>query len=397
MKTNRFLMGAVMLLCVTLTACDKDDPDYNKVTPPVVNIAPNTLSGIITTRQGQAINGATVSIGSQSTTTDNEGMYEISNVEAGTYTVKASATGMVTAEASITVAQSSHTMNLVWSASLNKEIVENVNVTVDEGGSGSVESEAIEKNDKARVEIKVEVPKNTVPENTTVSISPVYTEESSLIIRALRAAEDKMLIGANVSCNNPEHTLSQPFDISFKVDETITESVEAKQYINGQWVTVEHLIDNGNVVISTTTFGTFGLFFPVDITYTNSSESLTFTPSSWDNLFGSNTINATEASYTYKVGSEYNAQGANSLEALLIERLSSIIGPTYTSISGVYPLNVELPIGTALSIKGSQETNNVTVSSRNRSVSGTKYGTVTVQVSSYNREHSGGTGGSTTN
>ena len=397
MKTNIFFIGVALTLSFVLTACNKDDPDYSSVTPPTVEVQPNTLSGVITNIQGQAISDAIITLGDKSVTTNTEGVYQITNVVAGTYTIKASAKGMIASESSITVEKSNHTQNLVWSVSLNKETLENINVTADEGGTGSVKSEALAGNDKAEILIAVDFADKTVPENTTVSLSPIYAETSSLITRSSRESDSKMLIGANVACSNSDITLTKPFDISFEVDETITESVEAKRYINGTWEPVEHRVENGNVIISTTEFGTFGLFFPLKISYSTSSESLSFEPSSWDNLNGSNDIQAKESVYSYKVGGEYQVKGANSLEALLIERVASIVGPTYKTISATYPLNVTLPIGTALAIRGKQKTTKVTVASRNHSASGIQYGTITVEVFTYNREHNGGAGGSTTN
>ena len=132
------------------------------------------------------------------------------------------------------------------------------------------------------------------------------------------------------------------------------------------------------------------MFFSVDITETHSSVALTFTPSLWNNLYGEYDITAGVATFTYKSGSEYNTVGATTLEALLIERLASIVGPTVKEMQGSYPLNVVLPIGTAIGISGSQATTRVSVASRNHFASALRYGTVTVTTHSYNRQHNGG-------
>lgn len=386
------LIGTFMFLGLAFTACHDDDPNYDNVQPPTVEVAPNTLSGVVATIQGQPVNGATVTVGGKTATTNSDGVYQMADIAAGTYTIKASADGMIPREASFVVEDSKTTQNLTWSVSLAKEIVEDVNVTVDEGGSGTVESEAIEGNDKGKIAITVDVPSNTVPENTTIIISPIYTEESAVIAKSIassRATAEKMLVGANVSCNNPNLILANPIDVSFAVDETVTESVETRQYVNGQWIAVDHRTDNNGVIVSTKNFGPIGLFFSVNITETSGSEKLTFSPDGWDNLFGASDLTATVAKYTYKVGSEYNAKGANTLEALLIEHFASLVGPTYKSIQGEYPVNTNVPVGTAIAISGKQAKNTVTVSSRNRSVSGTKFGTVSVTVTSYNRQHNG--------
>ena len=109
MKTNIFFIGVALTLSFVLTACNKDDPDYSSVTPPTVEVQPNTLSGVITNIQGQAISDAIITLGDKSVTTNTEGVYQITNVVAGTYTIKASAKGMIASESSITVEKSNHT------------------------------------------------------------------------------------------------------------------------------------------------------------------------------------------------------------------------------------------------------------------------------------------------
>lgn len=388
---RKFLfMGAIALLGLSVASCHSDDPNYDDVQPPVVETAPNTLSGIVTTMQGQPISGATVIAGNKTATTDANGVYEISDITAGTYAMKATATGMLPQEAELVVADLKTTQHLSWSVALAKDVVEEVNVTVEDGGNGSVESEAIEGNDKGEIKITVDVPANTVPEDTKISIAPIYTEESALISRAeSRATSEKMLIGADVTCSDPNLTLTNPINVSFAVDETVTASVETRQYVNGQWVTVDYTTDNNGVVVSTKNFGPIGLFFSVSISETNGSDPITLNPEEWNNLYGDRDIMATVATFSYKIGSEYNTRGANSLEALLIERLASIVGPTYKEVQGEYPVNTNVPIGTAIRLTGNQAKTTVTVTSRNRSVSGTKYGTVSVTAGSYNRQHNG--------
>lgn len=384
------LIGASLLLGLAFMTCHSDDPNYGDVQPPTVEVAPNTLSGVVTTIKGQPINGATVTVGNKMATTNSDGVYQISGIVAGTYTVKASAGGMISKEASLVIGDSKNTQNFTWSTALPKVIVENVNVTVEDGGNGVAESEAIEGNDKGKVKISVDVAANTVPENTTISISPIYTEESVMVTRVgSRALSDRMLIGADVKCNNPNLALLNTIDVAFAVDATVAEGVETRQYVNGQWTPVDHHANNNGVIVSTKNFGPIGLFFSVDITETIGSETLTFTPNGWNNLYGANEVVATVANYTYKAGSEYNASGAYTLEALLIERLASIVGPAYKNIQGEYPVNVNVPVGTAITFSGKQTTKNVTVSSGDQSASGTQFGTVSVIVASHNRRHNG--------
>lgn len=97
------------------------------------------------------------------------------------------------------------------------------------------------------------------------------------------------------------------------------------------------------------------------------------------------------ANYTYKAGTEITTKATSVLTALLIEKLAQRFGASVSTVSGSYPLNVTLPIGTILTISGTQSKQNVTVSAKGKSVSGTHYGTVSVVVTTSNRKHNGGT------
>ena len=73
------------------------------------------------------------------------------------------------------------------------------------------------------------------------------------------------------------------------------------------------------------------------------------------------------------------------------EILARIAGAGVTTATGTYPINVTLPVGTALHVAGTQQVTTLTVSALNRSVSGRQYGDVAVVTTSYNRNHNGGT------
>ena len=90
--------GAYMLLIAGLTmgvaGCSDDDPDYDNVTPPVVEVASNTLTGVITSLSGEGISGAKVSLGEgNSATTDANGVYLFKDVKAGTLPTESGAEG----------------------------------------------------------------------------------------------------------------------------------------------------------------------------------------------------------------------------------------------------------------------------------------------------------------
>lgn len=381
------LFGAIALLGLSLTAC-KDDPDYSHVTPPEVQAAPNTLSGLVSDMQGKPVSGATVTLGGLTATTNAEGIYLIDDVKAGNYTISAAANGMVSVEEAYSISESSSTQNLIWNATLAKVNTTEVNVTTTGGGEGNVQSEALENNAEGKVDIKVNVPSNTVPQDTKIMVSPIYTESSAAVTKA---ASNTMLIGATLSCSNPNLTLSQDVNLTFALDSSLASNVETKKYVNGQWVAVESAEVNGNVVIKAREFTSYGIFLTVNVTERVSTEALVFQNDGlWNNLYGGGEMRVENATFDYKVGTEITSNGTNKLRGLLIEHLSRLYGANVKTVQGSYPLNVILPIGTALQIKGAQRKTEITVSARNTSVNGTSYGTTSVQVSTYNREHDGG-------
>lgn len=383
------IYGMLAFLGVSLSACHKHhDPSYDDVTPPEVAVAPNTLSGIVTDMQGNPIAGATVRLGSESATTGKNGVYEFGNVTEGTYTLSASAKDMFEATGSLTVAKSATTRHYVWNATLARVNKTSFNVTVAGGGQGQVESDALKGNDEGKVDISVNVPDNVVPEDTEISITPIYTEASASVRSA--AEEETLLIGATLACSNPSLTLSQDIELTFALDSSIASSVTTKKYVNGRWVEAPHSVTDGNVVISTRDFTSYGIFLKVNVSTTLSTEKLVFAQSQWDNLYGRNDMNVEEASFSYKIGTQITSKATNKLEGLLIEHLARLFGTTVTEAQGSYPINVTLPVGTALTVEGAQERSDVTVSANSKSVTGTSYGTVNVRVTTYNRNHNGG-------
>lgn len=156
-----------MLLIAGLTmgvaGCSDDDPDYDNVTPPVVEVASNTLTGVITSLSGEGISGAKVSLGADnSATTDANGVYLFKDVKAGTYQLKAEAEGKLSHTGTLTVADVKKAQNLVWNAALASDVKKEVGVSADAPSEGKVETETLKGNEEAKVEMKVEVAAGTV-------------------------------------------------------------------------------------------------------------------------------------------------------------------------------------------------------------------------------------------
>lgn len=391
-----FRAGAYMLLGVALAtgfvSCSDDDPDYSNVTPPTVEIAPNTISGVISSISGSPISGATVSLDNATVTTDANGVYLFSEVAAGSHSISAAASGRISQNGTIVVESSTQTQNVIWNASLPEDRSTEINVTVNEGGEGTVSAESLENNDKAQVVITASVPEDVVSADTKIEITPIYaeTDAAQIQVRSISRAGDDgtLLIGASISCG-ASITLSKAIDLSFELDESMATSVETKKYVNGTWQSVESRTEGGKVIISATEFTSYGLFLNVGVSVSKGSESISFSQDKWDNLYGSNDMQVGNVSYTYKAGTEITSRGTTVLEALLIEHLARLYGATVKNVEGTYPVNVTLPIGTILQMVGTQEKNNVTVRVSGTSVSGTNYGAVTVSAVTANRNHTG--------
>ena len=390
--------GVYMLLIAGLTmgatGCSDDDPDYENVTPPVVEVASNTLTGVITSLNGEGVSGAKVLLGADnSATTDANGVYLFKDVKAGTYQVKAEAEGKLPYEGTLTVADEKKSQNLVWNAVLISDVKKEVTVSAEEASEGKVETEHLKGNDEAKVEVKAKIAAGAVEADTEeevkVIISPLYKEED-VVARAARATDETMLVGASLSCNLEGVSLKKTIDLGFELDSELASKVEAKQYKNGEWVKVDSRIEDGRVIVVATEFASYGLFLGVEFSEQKSTEAVSFTQSKWDNLYGSKDMFVGEAAYTYKAGTEITTKGTSKLTALLVEKLAQRFGATVATVNGSYPINVTLPIGTMLEISGVQTKWSVSASAFGKSASGTRYGNVTVAVVTSNRQHTGG-------
>ena len=391
--------GAYMLLIAGLTmgvaGCSDDDPDYDNVTPPVVEVASNTLTGVITSLNGEGISGAKVSLGEgNSATTDANGVYLFKDVKAGTYQLKAEAEGKLSQTGTLTVADVKKSQNLVWNAALASDVKKEVSVSADAPSEGKVETETLKGNEEAKVEVKAEIAAGAVEADEAgevkVVISPLYREED-VMARAARATDETMLVGAVLSCNKEGVSLKKAIELSFELDTELAGKVEAKQYKNGEWVKADSRVEDSHVIVAASEFASYGLFLDVEFSEKKSTKAVEFEQSKWDNLYGSKDMSVGEAAYTYKAGTEISTEGnADKLTALLIEELAQRFGATATTLNGSYPINVTLPVGTMLEISGVQEEWGVSASALGKSASGTRHGNVSIEVATSNREHTGG-------
>ena len=384
--------GAFMLLVAGLAwgtaSCGDDDPDYSNVTPPDVAVT-HSISGRVTGIDGEGLS-ATVSMNGTSATTGSDGTFVFENVAAGTYTLKAEADGKVSKETSVTVSDSN---NPVWNVTLSNEGT-TVTANADGSANADVTSETLKGNEKGEIAMSLTAPAGTVEAGEQIIVTPIYStdevEQAALRSVSTKAAGGTLLIGTRISSSNASVTMQKPVTLQYDVDPEIAGTITAQKYVNGTWVDAEYTVEGGKVSVVADQFTSYSLLCSATISSSTTSEAVSFTPDSWDNLYGSGDMAVPSASYSYKIGTDISSSGTNKITAYLIEIVARAAGAGVTTATGTYPINVTLPVGTAMNISGQQEVTTLTASALGRSVSGKQYGTVSVITRTWNRQHTGG-------
>ena len=384
--------GAFMLLVAGLAwgtaSCGDDDPDYSNVTPPDVAVT-HSISGRVTGIDGEGLS-ATVSMNGTSATTGSDGTFVFENVAAGTYTLKAEADGKVSKETSVTVSDSN---NPVWNVTLSNEGT-TVTANADGSANADVTSETLKGNEKGEIAMSLTAPAGTVEAGEQIIVTPIYStdevEQAALRSVSTKAVGSTLLIGTRISSSNASATLQKPVTLEYDVDPEIAGTITAQKYVNGTWVDAEYTVEGGKVSVVADQFTSYSLLCSATISSSTTSEAVSFTPDSWDNLYGSGDMAVPSASYSYKIGTDISSSGTNKITAYLIEIVARAAGAGVTTATGTYPINVTLPVGTAMNISGQQEVTTLTASALGRSVSGKQYGTVSVITRTWNRQHTGG-------
>lgn len=168
------------------------------------------------------------------------------------------------------------------------------------------------------------------------------------------------------------------------------EVVTVKKNVNGNWQEVSAQKNGNKVVVDADNFGTYSVFADVDVTFNATTEPISFDNSEYDNLYGSKDLTVGNVTYTYKQGGEIE-KATGKLNAQLRQILAQQIqGNKVTTATGTYPINVTLPVGTALLLSGNQKVETGTATCNGKSASGKVYGNVSVTATAYNRQHTGG-------
>ena len=390
-KKGAFMLFVASFAVAGLSSCDDDDPNYENVTPPTVEVAPNTLTGVIAGKDGSLIAGATVTLGSQTATTNAEGVFLFTEVKAGEYTIKAEAAKRVAVEGKLTVAESEQSQNLVWNAVLlSADSQKEVAVSATAETKAEMKAEAHKDNAKAEVKMEATVPAAAVAnakEDAKIVLAPIYDKKEV----ASRAADDELLIGTEVSCTDAKAKLVKPIALEYELDEAFAAVAQARKFVDGKWVAVESTKNGNKVTIMADDFASYGFFMNVEISTSDKNVPVSFSKNQWNNFYGSQAITAEDVTYNYKAGVEVNSKNVEVLGALLIERIAMEYGVGVSTIEATYPLGVILPVGTMLEITGAQQTRTITAKAGDVTVSATMYGNVAIKTHTSVNQHSGGT------
>ena len=390
-------MLLVASLAMGVASCDDDDPDYENVIPPVIEIAPSQITGVVTAMNGNAIKGATIKAttgGKDVTATTNaNGSYILENVTAGTYIIEVAAEGKQIATGNLTVSKEGETVIYnAMLANVGKEVI----VSATEEVVEETKTEVPEDNKEAEVTTIATIPASALEDTEAkIILTTVYTEEAVAKDHAMskantRASKSTMLMGTDVSCSKEGVELKKPISLEFELGEEVVAVITVKKNVNGIWEKVDARKEGNKVTVDVGEFGTYSVFADVDVVFSTSTEAISFSQSEFDNLYGSKDIQVNDVTYAYKQGGEIG-KATGKINAQLRQILAhQIQGNKVTTATSTYPLNVTLPIGTALTLTGSQALTTVTASCDGKSANGKVYGNVNVEVTTYNRQHTGG-------
>lgn len=407
------MYGVSALLGVALafgaTSCSKSsDPTTEPVTPVVVPEIEvnNTISGLVTDMSGEGISGASVTLGDQEIKTGADGSYAFSKVAVGTHSVDVEATGKISTTGVIEIGEKDNG-NHVLNFTLQNEAVK-MQKNEDGTSSAETETETLKGNDAAKIEVAVEAPADIFDEedaDAEIEILPTYSsedgdfdedeDEDEETKAFTRAGNELYLIGSKISCSKKNVKLKKSLSLTYSVDPEMLLEVTAKKKVKGgQWTDVKSTfvdMENGKITIEVDEFASYGLFCTGTMTSVASTEPITFTQDTWDNTQGNSTMQVANAVYTYKLGTEVEAQKDKVL-AYLVEMIVRATGAGLKEMTGNQPINLTLPAGGAMSISGVQNVDTFTASLGSKSVSAKKYGNVVITTKTWAvlREHTGG-------
>ena len=375
------LMLSVTTGAFTIHSCSDDDEPAAPWIPETVK---PILTGVVSTNDGVALTGATVSVGGKTATTDATGSYTITDLTAGTAEVKIS-------------------MGAEYSEKIG-------NVKLEDDAIATFNAVLIKANTETEVETNVADPTGT----TSETVDAVYTTETPNVTADATAATQTL----SVVVENKEEVLDDPDDdliLSSSIDVLVastkasvgsgitsmtlntksgkapkkevkvavkSEAKPSKIMHAGKEVT--NFEQSGDYYFfNTKELGTTKFYYDISSTSVKTSSN----PLSFSQSVISGPVSSTNVSYSYHVGSSMTST-------------TSLLGQFVTLISGISTVQTKtgevsisnVPAGVSAHISGYQyvTTTSFSYSSvASISVSTTTYGAVAI-LRSDSRQHTGG-------
>lgn len=389
---------AVFLACVS---CTEHDPSYDNVVCPEINVEKSVIMGTVTNLQGGILAGAVVDVNGKEISTDDDGMYRIEITEAGTYELSASYPDKITKNSTVEVPDVKVTHTFVQNFALPEyrtivlqtgENVEQTETILDNEAEGTM-----------TVTATVVIEETALPEDEYLTLTPVYSKQEGEDIAtshtkaATSRVENKMLIGATISCSDPSITeLPVPAKMSFDAVKEVQEVTKLMMYDiqNSVWVEIPYESSDNEMVFEVKYLTAYGIFGDVKVTEQEEARPITdFKPQAvWDNYYGKDVMHVGAVTYTTRMGQILDrTQGVDQLRALLLEKLAQDCGLSDPKeVTATYNVNTDLPVGTSLELTGSQNYISVIYEMNGKSVHADIWGTSTVSGKTFNRVHTGG-------
>lgn len=391
------MLLAILTCGIVFSACHKNndpEPDIPPVVPVVKDIY--AIHGVVTNMKNEIIPGAAIKltgVATGNTTTNDKGEFTFNTLESkGKYTVEVSKSGYTT---TITDINLSSTLITIAIQLPNEPVKASIDSSKDSNLFLPKE------NNTPNIDVNLNIPAGALTDNKEISVTEVPD---------MTADKAASLIILNYQPDGT--TFKNPCTISFSNPIDDYELADVKlQWLNplsNKWEDhSESVTFDGTSYI--TTINHFSSYKITGFSQGVSSQATeNFHTSSVDNLNGKGDVKIEGVPYTYKRGVMYvttpeaAAAAAGISNKKVIDFIKSAVyaEKSFTDVSATYAINVTIPVGVRMDIKGSQEftTTNYTFNFKKGkdkfvvSITTKAAGIVTINTSLYTKEHTGGSG-----
>lgn len=394
-------MSALLAVFLACVSCTEHDPSYESVTRPEINVEKSVIMGMVTDLQGEILAGAVVNVNGEEVSTDDNGMYSIGITAPGTYELSASYPEKLTKSSTVEVSDVKTTHTFVQNFALPE-----YRTIVLQTGENVEQTETIPDNEAEgtmTVTATVVIEETALPEDEYLTLTPVYSKQEGEDIAtshtkaATSRVENKMLIGATISCSNPSITeLPVAAKMSFDAVKEVQKVTKLMMYDirSDAWVEIPYESTDREMVFEVKYLTAYGIFGDVTVSEQESARPISdFKPQAfWDNYYGKDVMHVGAVTYTTRMGMILDrTQGVDQLRALLLEKLAQDYGlGDPREVTATYNVDTDLPVGTSLELTGSQNILSVIYEMNGKSVHADVWRTSTVSGKTFNRVHTGG-------